>query len=78
MPVLAGQLAVRPSPERGFADTLRREGDVVPDILPPRRQCVGKLVVIGDSLVRSFNDLSHHLPHLDEKRGRRIRFEFGR
>lgn len=75
--VLAGQLASRPSPERRFADTLRREGNVVPDVLSPRRQHVRELVVICDSLVGNFNNLSRHLPHLDEEGGRWIRFEFG-
>ena len=48
---LAGQLAVSPHPGGRGARALRREGDVVVDVLAPRRQEVGVQVVIRHSLI---------------------------
>lgn len=65
--VLAGQLAVGSAREGRLAGALRRESDVVVDVLPPRHQEVRILAVLRNSLIGNVDDLSGHLPDLGGK-----------
>lgn len=62
--VFTGQLAISSSPKCSFAGALRRERNVVINILPPHHQEIRILVILCDGLVGNLNDLSCHLPDL--------------